>query len=160
MKRIKLVTLLLTIVSCASPSSTEQNESHQSQTTLVDTLTVSESKPEEFSAFFHTFRKDSVFQKSRIQFPLVNEFVDFNQNEGEYFNNSEQISADDWKYKELEIGSMTEEKKISAFTSSLQVTGDTAEYHMRGVDNGIHSTYQFVLQDKQWYLVRIVDNSM
>lgn len=109
-----------------------------------------------FKDFFMKFSRDSLFQISRIQFPLKYSYF-------EEYNDSlmvERIEIKDWNYIDFEDDSMAYKNNEDAYQIRFIEKGrDSVEYLRKGIDNGINMSYTFKRIVSQWFLVEIVDRS-
>ena len=109
-----------------------------------------------FQAFFLQFSGDSLFQISRIQFPLKYSYF-------EGYSDSlmvERIEVNDWNYIDFKDDSLAYKNIEDAYQIHFIEKGqDRVEYLRKGIDNGINMNYAFKRIVSQWFLVEIVDRS-
>ena len=105
---------------------------------------------ENFDAFFTRFKTDSVFQKSRIMFPLK---VNLTAGEGD-IDSTNLVPAERLPYINLftAYGSKGIIKKTVSTPAKVGV-----RFQLQ--DTGFEETFTFVKKDGRWSLVLIVDNS-
>jgi hypothetical protein len=109
----------------------------------------------DFDVFFEKFKRDSVFQKKHVKFPLKNTFLN---SEGMYEVVREDITLE--KYHFLDFTKDKEsEREPGGFKVYLKSEKDTMFYSYRGVDNGINGDIKFVFINDCWCLVAIEDSS-
>lgn len=101
---------------------------------------------EDFNTFFEKFKKDSVFQKQRVVFPL--KVRNFNTDNLK----TEENSLEEKKYEFLKIdeNEVSIEKKISK---------DSVKIILKGKDNGIYIETQFLKDKGIWKLESYNDQS-
>lgn len=106
-------------------------------------------KEESFSDFLNHFGKDSVFQNSRIEFPLLSMSED---DSGETEQNL--IQQKDWGFSDL--SKLQKPKYIQSIKNI-----NKQEYHLifQIEDTGVHVVYIFKKQKNKWMLTQITDNS-
>jgi hypothetical protein len=104
---------------------------------------------ENFDIFFKRFNNDSVFQISRIIFPLNNEIYDFESDK--FFK--EKIKQENWKY----FNFATLSKKY--ITTLDKIKEDEVKLNIQIVDTGVNIDYFFTFKSNKWVRVKIVDQS-
>jgi hypothetical protein len=107
----------------------------------------SNNQVENFEVFFEKFSSDSVFQKSRIKFPLPAETYDIDK--GSYLKSA--TNAAEWSFfniKELDRKILTTSKEKDQNTVNIQIE-----------DTGVSVDYIFRKQGNKWKLTKIVDSS-
>jgi hypothetical protein len=139
--------LMLSLLSgCKGTKNTTRN-SNSNQETKTNTKTVQKSV-ENFDEFYHKFHTDSVFQKSRIKFPL----------QGKMINGQEEINwtKDNWmimKTRIFDIDTVTykisHEKTETSFYQKFWLE-----------DSGQSAEYRFELIGNKWYLVYALDQNL
>lgn len=106
-------------------------------------------KKEVFDGFFVKFNNDSIFQFSRIIYPLKNEIYDTES--GQYSN--EYIKRENWKYFNF-----TKLPKSYIMTLN-KLKNDNNIINIQIDDTGINIDYYFTLKRDKWFLVKIIDHS-
>jgi len=106
-------------------------------------------KKESFDDFFEKFNKDSIFQFSRINFPLNNEIYDVESNE----LYKENIKLENWKYFNFLALSKKYVKTVH------QIKKDEVKINIQIIDTGVNVDYFFMVKNQKWILVKIVDES-
>jgi hypothetical protein len=101
---------------------------------------------EQFDVFFKRFQVDSVFQKSRINFPLKNILK---ADEGDTVKT---IDSDKWGFTNFKNikNLILKENKISKYNVNMILQIE---------DTGVNVTYSFVYKNSSWRLNSIVDES-
>jgi hypothetical protein len=97
---------------------------------------------ETFESFIEKFSLDSLFQESRVVFPLKKKFLNENLKEVEKL-----VEAVDWWRVILEA---TDDYSMRYFENKK---GSQGIVELRGKENGISITYIFELKRGEWYLV-------
>ncbi|MGC3945568.1 MAG: DUF4348 domain-containing protein [Chryseolinea sp.] len=153
---MKWVLILVGVVSLGCNRSQEivKNEGSSDSTFQALVQTTSDSiSQSDFKDFFERFSTDSVFQLSRIQFPLeVKLWI-----EEEKPLEKQLWNRGDWKYSSFYYEGEYASRSIDAYTQKVKSYGDTVKLEIRGVDNGIYTDYNFVKVDGDWILVSIRD---
>lgn len=109
---------------------------------------------ENFNAFFDRFSKDSIFQKSRVRFPLPYKSVDI-------MDDAEEVSIkeSEWSYIDFISDQNAHKRNTDAFTGTAEaLDASNARYVRRGIDNGIFVEYLFK-RDTLWRLEQVIDKS-
>lgn len=110
---------------------------------------------EDFNNFFKKFTTDSLFQIERVKFPWTMMTWEL----GEDAPIKELIDRVDWKYTSFYYEDNYATRQIDAYTQNIKNYGDTVKLEIRGVDNGIHTDYEFVKDNDKWFLVSGKDYS-
>jgi hypothetical protein len=116
-----------------------------------------EDKTEDFKTFLDKFKTDSIFQHSRISFPLTYESIgDLDESE----NIVNKIDSKDWRYLSLKYDESFATREIDAYTEKFVLEKNLARLLYQGVDNGINVEFIFELKNNKWYLKRWNDFSI
>lgn len=121
------------------------------------TISAKSDSMEIFINFFLQFKKDSVFQINRIKFPLEENYLDLDKEDGTIIRKL--IRRRDWKYESFYWDSSYTKKRFGAFNQWIEQLGDWAIVFWEGVENGIDLEFIFKLQHDKWYLCKISDSS-
>lgn len=107
---------------------------------------------EDFDSFFLKFSSDSVFQISRIKFPLKKSILDITDELEET-----KILKNEWDF----ISFKDNNSSLNGF-NYIKTKSDASQvkYEMRGIDNGILIEYIFQKEENEWYLIEIQDLSI
>lgn len=105
---------------------------------------------ENFDAFFSRFKTDSVFQKSRILFPLK---IKFTAGEGDS-DSTNLIPAGKLPY----IDTFVANGAKGIITKTI-LDSEKVNLKFQMADTGVEENFTFVKKSGQWNLVLIVDNS-
>jgi hypothetical protein len=154
MKYLVIIGIAFAVFGCGTE--TKKEKAIESPKVTEKFSEVKEVTKEKFDTFFEKFGTDSVFQLSRISFPISYYTVDIEDNKEEYV-----YSKDDFWYIDFTEDSQAAERKVDAYEPVIKRDDDSkATYIRMGIDNGIRIEYYFEMNDKgEWYLVEIVDNS-
>jgi len=145
MNHTVFIFFLITLAACSSTARKEQSEKNeiQQETNGKDTASfVSES----FDQFYEKFKSDSVYQVSRIVFPLPVETYD---------TDVEGVVKSAIDEKEWGFMSFNEKRYILKVESAA----DTTKVNIQIEDTGVFVDYLFTLVDNKWKLVKVVDQS-
>ncbi|WP_166925095.1 DUF4348 domain-containing protein [Flavobacterium poyangense] len=104
---------------------------------------------EDFNEFFKLFNQDTIFQLSRIQFPLTIKI-----------NNADLEEVDYIIYKEKYTAiNLDKEPESRDYKQHLILKKDQAIIQQRGTNNGIFIDYFFEKKEGKWQLITWVDLS-
>ena len=118
---------------------------------MISATSVFAQKTENFKTFWKSFVNDSVFQMERTHFPLTYIYFQSEEIEEEHDDMiTEDVSAEDWRFIELE----DEYSK-----NKIKKENDYYIVEKVGIENGIYIKYTFAATNGKWYLVKIVDQS-
>ena len=149
---ILLLTILTIQFGCNSGKKNIK-ESVKPSNTIIGATNIN---TEDFKAFILRFKADSLFQYSRIRFPLVNRTVSDND---EAKDSIIKIDSKHWRHIPLEYDPAYATRKIDAYTEKSVISGNSARLLYQGVDNGIDIEFIFELKDNNWYLTNWNDLS-
>lgn len=143
-------TMLLGMQSC------NENQKEKASGTTKREPVSQETTNEAFNTFFQHFSDDSVFQLSRIQFPISYYSMDIEDNKEEYVFNK-----NDFWYIDFTVDSEAAIRSVDPYEPIIEREDSKAIYIRKGIDNGIRIEYYFERNDEgKWHLVRIIDNSI
>ncbi|UTA66525.1 DUF4348 domain-containing protein [Emticicia sp. 21SJ11W-3] len=105
-------------------------------------------KEESFDDFFHRFSRDSVYQNSRIKFPLLVIIDDIDEKEQKL------ITQKDWGF--FDIAKLSKPKYIQTVEKI-----NSQEYHLtiQMEDTGVYVVYVFKREKNSWMLTQMIDSS-
>ena len=137
MKKILLIFILIIFSNCQDQKIENNFKSQENQELTVE---------EDFNTFFEKFKKDSVFQKQRVVFPLKVRVFNIDNLK------TEENSLEEENYELLKIdeNEVSMEKKISK---------DSVKIILKGKDNGIYIETQFLKDKGIWKLESYNDQS-
>jgi len=156
-----LLLLTLTFISCSNSSdkklASEQTTSNE--TTVVSPKTEEYRSPNvpadvdsKFETFIEYFSKDSLFQISRIDFPLKVKASDGNGETETIINKSD--------FRKLTFGDKSAKtREFDKYEQTYKIEGNKAVVETRGIDNGIFIDTYFEKINGKWELVTSVDSS-
>lgn len=110
-----------------------------------------------FEEFIDVFGSDSVFQKQRVKYPLKWKYIEDLEDsklETDLIGGSAQFNYID--FTEDKNAMQKESGKYEVF---IQKDKDSANYQLKGYDNGLYISYKFKLINGCWFLVEILDES-
>lgn len=160
--KLTLTCLLLTLLYVACKDEKAQSIEHQKGksaiTKTVDTFQnkrnlvsdLRKKDDEDFNAFFELFAKDSMFQKSRINFPITVSLLNTDSFEME----SSIIYKENFLFFQLNKQPNNQEYAITTILSKTE-----AKIEIRGKDNGILKDLFFKKEDGKWLLITWTDQS-
>ena len=128
---------------------------------------ISDADCEDFETFLNRYNADFEFQESRTIFPFISEIIEYeevmnDENEVEYKEKKivTETSENEWEKMDFTWDPSYAERETDAFTQEIETVGDTTFIYYKGVENGINVQIVFVCKNKQWYLQKIINNSM
>ncbi|MCR8667527.1 DUF4348 domain-containing protein [Aestuariibaculum sp. M13] len=163
MKKVKLIIILsfLFLISCINKDR-ENKEKTFTSSNVENMKNDGEEKVqnkesfkncnETFDEFFERFSRDSIFQKSRVHYPLKWYFLADNE--------SSKLSLDiinrveDYDYIDFTMDSQSDKYEVVYEREEKSVN-----YILKGSDSGVFMTYKFKTLDECWYMFEIIDES-
>lgn len=133
---IFLISIISFFTNCSSVNKIQNKESRK------------KSSVENFDVFYDKFHSDSVFQMSRISFPLKGEKVDW--------NGQQQWTIKNWVTLKTKIYDVS----TSEFKTDYKKTDSTFVQKFWLKDSGYFSEYRFELINKKWRLVYAHENNL
>jgi len=107
---------------------------------------------ETFDSFFERFSKDSIYQKSRVKYPLKWYYLEDNE--------SNKLSFDVINKKEdYDYVDFTSDNQSDKYEVVHEKKEKEMNYILKGNDSGLFMTYKFKLIDGCWYMIEILDES-
>lgn len=137
MKKILLIFILIIFSNCQDQKIENNFNPQENQVLTVE---------EDFNAFFEKFKKDSVFQKQRVVFPLKVRVFNIDNLKTE--ENS--LEEKNYEFLKIDENEVSVEKKISK---------DSVKIILKGKDNGIYIETQFLKYNGIWKLETYNDQS-
>ena len=137
MKKILLIFILIIFSNCQDQKIENNFKSQENQELTVE---------DDFNTFFEKFKKDSVFQKQRVVFPLKVRIFNIDNLKTE--ENS--LEEKDYEFLKIDENEVSVEKKISK---------DSVKIILKGKDNGIYIETQFLKDNGIWKLETYNDQS-
>ena len=137
MKKILLIFILIIFSNCQDQKIENNFNPQENQVLTVE---------EDFNAFFEKFKKDSVFQKQRVVFPLKVRVFNIDNLKTE--ENS--LEEKDYEFLKIDENEVSIEKKILK---------DSVKIILKGKDNGIYIETQFLKDKGIWKLESYNDQS-
>lgn len=137
MKKILLIFILIIFSNCQDQKIENNFKSQENQILTVE---------EDFNTFFEKFKKDSVFQKQRVVFPLKVRVFNIDNLKTEENN----LEEENYELLRIDENEVSMEKKISK---------DSVKIILKGKDNGIYIETQFLKDKGIWKLESYNDQS-
>lgn len=146
MRNFILLGLLTITISCT------QTNSSKTKINKLDNNGI-----EDFNLFFTKFKADSVFQKTRIVFPLIYETYVPSEDAPEI--KIEKVKESEWKYISFYWDPSYAKRNQDAYNQEISIKTDTTLINYNGVDNGISIQMIFKCKDKKWFYCKMIDRS-
>jgi hypothetical protein len=146
MKKLVVIFLIgMLLFSCKEVN----NNPNQNQTPKRNAINKSATLKENFDVFLGKFSTDSLFQHSRIKFPLRNEV--YNSDNGDY--EISKIDKEKWKFFNIKALPANYITKLSNKSDYRYI------FNVQIIDTGVNVDYIFMALDGKWMLINIVDSS-
>ncbi len=161
MSKIILVIIILTHICCKQKVNFNENSEKikdsvlLTQNVLKDESNNFESVDLDFNVFFEHFNKDSVFQISRVQFPILVKVL----NDENFEIVEKQILSKSYKIVDLSFDENSEARKYNEYSQETIIKKNSAKILIRGIDNGIHCDFEFKKINGIWKLITWSDLS-
>lgn len=149
LKTYFVVLLAILSISCKKETTPIEasKEVRQIQPTSINANT--KSVDDDFKSFLETFSKDSIFQVSRVKFPLVlEEWIDPETGTEKKLMDKKAYEILDFRYPKDALT-----REYDRYTQTVKIKDNKAVVEIRGVDNGIYADYIFEKINGQWILV-------
>lgn len=108
----------------------------------------------DFKTFISKFSTDSIFQISRIKFPLIVKELELS--DSSYYIEKKINTTD---HRNMDFSKQKKESGQSGYTLEHRIENNKATIELRGIDNGIITDYYFEKIEGKWTLVSWVDSS-
>lgn len=164
-RNILLLILTLALISCSNLNNKNLESGQEiSKTILIDSIKKNESvtfnTPSnldlKFETFIKHFSKDSIFQVSRIDFPLK---VRESDPDKDYDLSERIIQKTEFKIMDFTYDKSKSNKQFDRYEQNIKVLENKAVIEIRGIDNGILADYYFEKKNGIWKLLTWVDSS-
>lgn len=143
---INILTCSIFVAACNQKNTTLEGNNKKAN---VQETHIPANVDDDFSVFLSTFSRDSVFQLSRVQFPLMTrEWIDPETGMVKKFIGKSDYITLDFTYPE---DAMT--KEYDRYTQKINIKGNKCVVEIRGVDNGIYTDFFFEKLNGKWNLV-------
>ena len=106
----------------------------------------------EFKSFLLAFNRDSLFQVSRVKFPMI---VEFSDPEKDYEYSKEEINLKNY-YK---LNLIEDSSSNPEYNRHIDIKNNKAIVEFRGIENGIASEYIFEKINGKWMLITWIESS-
>ncbi|RAR48417.1 DUF4348 domain-containing protein [Flavobacterium lacus] len=122
----------------------------------ISGIKIPENVDGDFKTFLYYFSKDSIFQISRVNFPLKVMEVDQNNT----FEQLEMIiQKNEYTKLDFEYPKDALTRETSRYTQNIKTKDNKSDVEIRGYDNGIDTDYFFEKENGKWILKSWDDNS-
>lgn len=139
----------------ACDNSSTNSTSRQSNGAQAPTLLTKEAVDNSFNDFIDKFSTDSIFQISRIRFPLKTKWYDLdNDRDSVIYEDKSGFKMMDFRKKKSTAQYGQWEQRIVVDKNNASAT-----IEIRGIENGIMVDYLFEKINGAWILIEIDDSS-
>jgi hypothetical protein len=115
-------------------------------------LEIPKNVDEDFNTFLKFFNKDSVFQVSRVKFPL-----EITELETDNFESIKRIIKSN-NYRMVQLID-NKDAKTAAYSLVTNVKNNKVIIEIKGIDNGIYNEFEFEKINGKWMLITWNDQS-
>lgn len=120
-------------------------------------LAIPENVDERFDTFLSYFNKDSLFQVSRIVFPLRYKEVDWDTEGLDLVER--RVEPATFRMMDFSYDPAVANRELDAYEQTIKVKGSKAIIEIRGIENGISTDCYFEKRKGKWMLYFIEDSS-
>ena len=143
----------LIVINCTNKKK-EVSNSEQSHKAKVEKENISSELSNaidsDFEIFLKRFNKDSLFQISRVKFPITYKYTDW---EKDYELTEETVTKENYLIFDFEYQDSLRTRKYDKYEQFIKVEGEKATIETRGIDNGIRADYYFEKIYGKWILI-------
>ena len=123
---------------------------------IKEVVNTSDNIDEDFNIFLEKFNRDTIFQISRINFPLkVIERNDENLLE----ETEKTIELKEYEKIDLSYPKDILTREFDRYRQNIKLSDKKATIEIRGIDNGIYINIYFEKEDGKWILTSWTDKS-
>jgi len=108
----------------------------------------------EFKLFLDFFNNDSIFQISRVKFPMS--IQDLN---GEFELEERIINEDEYFLKKFDFNEINKTEVFQDYTQKITLNDENASIEINGIENGIACEFFFKRINNKWQLISWIDQS-
>jgi len=138
--------LLSLMTSCSLTGSDRQESSKLHDSSSTDSSLVN-GEPEDFDSFYRRFHQDSIFQQSRVKFPVDGEYCDF--------DTTMAWTSSNWEFIKFTI----DQVDTISYETSLKKKKRKVIEHVNCKECGYTFEIRFDLVDRRWYLTYRQENN-
>lgn len=154
---LKSILLLLLFTNCKNDGHNLNGQKESEKNVIVKTHKINKDSDEEhFHEFLLKFNKDSLFQISRIDFPLK---VKESDSEKDYGLSEIIIQKADYQKMDFTYLESYKTQEYDKFEQHIKIKKNRAIIEIRGIDNGIRADYIFEKRKGKWNLATWIDSS-
>ena len=148
--------LALAFLGCKPETQKVETEKPTESKKEIVEIKIPENVDNDFKVFLDYFSKDSIFQVSRVNFPLKVMEVDEN-NTLESIEKT--ISKTEYTKLDFEYPKDALTREYDKYTQKIKTNGNKAVIEIRGYDNGICTDFFFEKLNGKWFLKSWNDTS-
>lgn len=149
LKKISVVLLAILAINCKKQT-TSIKAQKEIKTISSTSINANQKKiDDDFKSFLRVFSKDSLFQVSRVKFPLVlEEWIDPEKGTVKRLIDKNAYKILDFRYPKDALT-----REYDRYNQTVKFKDNKAVVEVRGVDNGIYADYVFEKINGKWMLV-------
>lgn len=150
---MKYIFLSLLFLACSSKLKNEAVDESKNDL-LVEKSKTPDNVDDDFKIFLSYFNKDSIFQISRIRFPVP-------YKELELSDSSDLVNKiyEKKNHHHFDFSLQKSEKTIEQYKEEMRINKNEAVIEVRGIDNGFIMDYFFQKINGRWMLITWIDSS-
>ena len=151
-KFLSLTLLMLVIINCKENTELTRKADTSKRISIKETP---KDIDENFNTFLKVFSKDSLFQISRVKYPLIQkEWIDPEKGIIEKLITKNNYEILDFTYPKDALT-----REFDRYTQKIKTNKNKTVIEIRGVDNGIYSDYFFEKLNGKWMLISCSEQS-
>lgn len=132
-----------------------KNETELKQVVIAKSK-IPDNVDKDFKTFIKFFSEDSVFQISRVNFPMKTKEMDDDQ---EYEVVEKIINKNEYTKLDFTYPEDANTRQLDAYSQKIKTDNNKTVIEIRGIDNGIYSDFFFEKTNGKWMLKSWTDQS-
>jgi hypothetical protein len=154
-KYLSLTLLMLVIINCKKNDELIEKTDTSKAKKEISIKETRKDIDANFSKFLEVFSKDSLFQISRVKYPLIQkEWIDPEKGTVEKLIAKNNYEILDFTYPKDALT-----REFGRYTQKIKTNKNKTVVEIRGVDNGIYSDYFFEKLNGKWMLISCNEQS-
>lgn len=154
-KYLSFTLLMLVIINCKKNTELIEKTDISKSKKEISVKETAKNIDENFNTFLEVFSKDSLFQISRVKYPLIQkEWIDPEKGTVEKLITKKTYEILDFTYPKDALT-----REFDRYTQKIKTNKNKTVIEIRGVDNGIYSDYFFEKLNGKWMLISCSEQS-
>ena len=156
--------ILFTLISSACKKSIVVKNQNDEKIKIIKTdinnkvenikISIPKNVDSDFKIFLNFFNKDSIFQISRVEFPI--KIKDFNE---EFELRERTVNKDEYYLKKFDFNEINKTEIFNEYKQTITLNDNTALIEINGIENGIACEFYFKKINDIWKLVSWINQS-